>query len=285
MTSTTSEIQTFNFRSSSIRCQVLDGSPYFCLADAGAVLAMSNPRVFLDSKWCDEEGVRQDYTLTAGGRQLTTFISEANLFAMILRSDKPEALLFHRWVTSEVLPSIRRTGTYSVAPSVEPSLAASIQSLVDTLKAQDQRYQDQFDALRREIDNIRFTTPASTRVVELPILPHYQYRSFKTAIQEPLIQGECVLLLAAIYEEFGDSPIFTREFIRVARDLGVFREILARSETDRGVSTGFGMALNCLLGYSLEGYVLTSTSRGVPPGTKSRCSRYRVLHTREIEAT
>jgi prophage antirepressor-like protein len=53
------------------------------------------------------------YTLTNGGTQKLTFISEENLYRIVFRSTKPEALNFQNWVFSEVLPSIRKTGSYS----------------------------------------------------------------------------------------------------------------------------------------------------------------------------
>ena len=58
---------------------------------------------------------------TPGGPQDMTIINESGLYAVILRSDKPEAKPFRKWVTAEVLPTIRRTGTYSVTtPPVSP---------------------------------------------------------------------------------------------------------------------------------------------------------------------
>lgn len=53
------------------------------------------------------------YTLTNGGTQKLTFISEENLYRIVFRSTKPEALNFQNWVFAEVLPSIRKTGSYS----------------------------------------------------------------------------------------------------------------------------------------------------------------------------
>lgn len=62
----------------------------------------------------DEKGVGRIYT--PGGTQEMTIINEPGLYAVILRSDKPEAKDFRRWVTHEVLPSIRRSGVYGVPP-------------------------------------------------------------------------------------------------------------------------------------------------------------------------
>ena len=89
------------------------GQPWFCLSDVGEVLGMKNLRIFLKSKSCTEDGVRQNYITDSLGRdQEATFINEPNLYALVFRSDKEEAQAFSRWVFQDVLPSIRRTGSY-----------------------------------------------------------------------------------------------------------------------------------------------------------------------------
>ena len=85
-----------------------NGEPAFCLSDVCQVLALSNPAKV---KTRLGKGVTSSYTLqTPGGPQLVTFINEDGLYDVILDSRKPEAKLFRKWVTSDVLPSIRKTG-------------------------------------------------------------------------------------------------------------------------------------------------------------------------------
>ena len=102
----------FDFKSSSIRVAYDEnGQPLFCLPDVGQALDIKNAtasRFKLNPK-----GVHEMYTLTNGGTQKLTFISEENLYRIVFRSTKPEALNFQNWVFAEVLPSIRKTGSYS----------------------------------------------------------------------------------------------------------------------------------------------------------------------------
>ena len=66
-----------------------------------------------------DEGVRQTYPLpTPGGVQHTTIVSEPGMYEVVIRSDKPEAAAFRRWVTTEVLPQIRKTGGYAATPQL-----------------------------------------------------------------------------------------------------------------------------------------------------------------------
>lgn len=92
-----------------IRTITKDDEPMFCLADVCKALEMSNPTM-VAQRLDDDERTKLDL-----GRQgETNFITESGLYAVILRSDKPNAKKFRKWVTSEVLPSIRKTGSYSM---------------------------------------------------------------------------------------------------------------------------------------------------------------------------
>lgn len=95
----------------SVRTMVIDGEPWFVARDVCAALDIAN--VGNASARLDQDGVRQTDIIDSLGRsQSTTIISESGLYELILRSDKPGAKTFRRWVTSEVLPAIRRTGQY-----------------------------------------------------------------------------------------------------------------------------------------------------------------------------
>ena len=91
-----------------IRTVVVNEEPMFCLTDICKALEMSNPTM-VAQRLDDDERTKLDL-----GRQgETNFITESGLYAVILRSDKPNAKKFRKWVTSEVLPSIRKTGSYN----------------------------------------------------------------------------------------------------------------------------------------------------------------------------
>ena len=102
------EITTLNYEGSNVRMIEKDGEPWWVLTDVCKVLQLSNPSI-VAQRLDDDERSKSNL-----GRQgEATIISESGLYAVILRSDKPQAKPFRKWVTSEVLPSIRRTGSYT----------------------------------------------------------------------------------------------------------------------------------------------------------------------------
>ena len=105
------KIMIFNYEGNNVRMIEKNGQPWWVLKDVCAVLELSSPHKVLERLDDDEKG--RSLIPTLGGEQETTIINESGLYAVILRSDKPKAKLFRKWVTSEVLPSIRRTGSYT----------------------------------------------------------------------------------------------------------------------------------------------------------------------------
>lgn len=104
------EMQTFVYSGAEVRTVRKDGAPWFVLKDVCGVLGVGNVSDVYARLDTDEKGVGQIDTL--GGRQSMNIISESGLYNVILRSDKPEAKPFRKWVTAEVLPAIRRSGGY-----------------------------------------------------------------------------------------------------------------------------------------------------------------------------
>lgn len=102
----------FNFHSHPVRVIMRENQPWFVAKDVCNALGYSNSRdavaTHLDD---DEKGVATSDTLR--GEQQLSIISESGLYALVLRSRKPEARKFAKWVTSEVLPSIRQNGYYT----------------------------------------------------------------------------------------------------------------------------------------------------------------------------
>ena len=92
------------YKNSPVRIVEKGGEPWFVAKDVCDILALGNPRSSIALLDEDERGV--DIIYTPGGNQEMTIVSEAGLYSLILRSRKPEAKAFKRWVTHEVLPSI-----------------------------------------------------------------------------------------------------------------------------------------------------------------------------------
>lgn len=103
------ELQVFNSSEfGEIRTITKDNEPMFCLMDICKALDMKNPTM-VASRLEDDEVTKFDLGSKRGE---TNFVTESGLYAVILRSDKPNAKKFRKWVTSEVLPSIRKNGGY-----------------------------------------------------------------------------------------------------------------------------------------------------------------------------
>lgn len=126
-----------------VRVAELNGEPMFCLSDICNALGISNARNVKNR--IDEEDVHQIDTPTKGGNQLVTYVSEPGLYNVILRSDSEKAKPFRKWVTGEVLPSIRRHGGYMVIKdneSEEDLMARALVVAQATLKRKEQRIKE-----------------------------------------------------------------------------------------------------------------------------------------------
>jgi len=106
-------LDVFTYADQRVRTILIDGEPWFVLADVCSAIGVNNSRMVASRLADDEKGV--SLIDTPGGRQNLTVVNESGMYVVILRSDSPEAEPFRRWVTHEVLPAIRRTGQYGSA--------------------------------------------------------------------------------------------------------------------------------------------------------------------------
>ena len=106
-----------------IRATTERNETWFVAQDICDILNLKNPRKAIQSLDMDE---KHDVTIsyTPGGNQRVKAVNESGLYHLIFISLKPEAKAFRKWVTNEVLPSIRRTGGYTVRPAQRPTLPA-----------------------------------------------------------------------------------------------------------------------------------------------------------------
>lgn len=113
-------LQIFTYNGNEVRIVQKDGEPWWVLKDICEVLGISKYRDTAARLEDDErEPIRVD---TLGGAQEMLCVNESGLYNVILRSDKPEAKPFRKWVTSEVLPSIRRHGAYMTPETLEAAI-------------------------------------------------------------------------------------------------------------------------------------------------------------------
>lgn len=109
------EVMTFQFSESkqSVRNVIIQSKPWFVAKDVCDVLGISNNKDAIKS--LDEDEVGKSYlTDNLGRKQATNVISESGLYALILRSNKPYAKTFRKWITSEVIPALMKRGFYGV---------------------------------------------------------------------------------------------------------------------------------------------------------------------------
>lgn len=116
------DLQLFEYQGNQIRTiEREDGTTWWVLKDVCFVLDLTHPEM-VAKRLDDDEATQIGVIDSLGRKQQTTVINEAGLYSVILRSDKPQAKGFKRWVTHEVLPSIRKHGSY-IAPNREKQLA------------------------------------------------------------------------------------------------------------------------------------------------------------------
>lgn len=110
-----SEVQLFNFENHEVRSLLVDDEPWFVGKDVAEILSYSNTRKALTDH-VDDEDKMDGVTIrdSIGRNQKPVLINESGLYSLVLSSKLPSAKKFKRWVTSEVLPALRKTGQYQV---------------------------------------------------------------------------------------------------------------------------------------------------------------------------
>ena len=117
------ELQLFNFEGNEVRTLKIDEEPLFVGKDVAEILGYSNPRKALKDH-VDEEDKKDGVTIrdSIGRDQQPTLITESGLYSLIFSSKMPKAKKFKHWVTSEVLPAIRKNGAYQLPQTPEEQL-------------------------------------------------------------------------------------------------------------------------------------------------------------------
>ncbi|MHC8396154.1 BRO-N domain-containing protein [Pseudomonas sp. LB3P93] len=148
----------FNFKGSDIRI-ITDGQgePWFIAKDVADLLEYANPHEAVRTH-C--KGVREILIPSAGGDQMTKVMPERDVYRLVMRSKMPAAEAFEEWVVADVLPTIRKTGSYQRPMSPAEQLLANAQVLVDM-----ERRQDQTDRVVAGIEN-RVTNVEQVRYLD-----------------------------------------------------------------------------------------------------------------------
>ena len=144
------ELKNFNFSGQDVRIITINDEPWFVGKDVADILGYSNSRKALSDHVDDEDkGVTKSDTL--GGNQNITIINESGLYSLILKSKKPEAKQFKRWVTSEVLPTIRKHGAYMTQPQVPTTQ----RELIMLALAGNEETNQRIDAIEEQVTDLK----------------------------------------------------------------------------------------------------------------------------------
>ena len=186
------KIQRFDFRGASLRTLTDEaGEPWFVLKDCMSILDLGNPTETV-KMFDDDEFSTTEVIDSIGRRQQAYIISEPGLYRLVMRSRKPEAKEFQRWVTHEVLPQIRKTGGYIPTADVDDDmtiLAKAVMIGQRTMEAQKQKIAEQ-----------------QTRIVELE--PKARFADAVAASDGTCLVGELAKMLRQNGMDIGQNRLF-----------------------------------------------------------------------------
>lgn len=186
------EIQRFDFRGASLRTLTdEEGEPWFVLKDCMSILDLGNPTETV-KMFDDDEFSTTEVIDSIGRRQQAYIISEPGLYRLVMRSRKPEAKEFQRWVTHEVLPQIRKTGGYIPTSETDDDmtiLAKAVMIGQRTMEAQKQQIASQ-----------------QSRIVELE--PKARFADAVAASDGTCLVGELAKMLRQNGMDIGQNRLF-----------------------------------------------------------------------------
>lgn len=144
----------FNYQGSQVRTVIQNDQPWFVAKDVCDILGLTNPS---ESTKALDDDEKSTLRISEGGPE-ANIINEAGLYSLVIRSNKPEAKQFKRWITHEVLPSIRKTGVY-VAPqlsqlSPELQMAAQILQAMSKVELEQKQITARQDTIEARLDNL-----------------------------------------------------------------------------------------------------------------------------------
>lgn len=137
------EVQLFNFENHEVRSLLINSEPWFVGKDVAEVLGYKKTRNAIAEHVDKDDALKQGITDSLGRTQETTIINESGLYSLILSSKLESAKKFKRWVTSEVLPALRKTGQYQVKElSGQELMAKALIEAQSVLAAKDKQIEE-----------------------------------------------------------------------------------------------------------------------------------------------
>ena len=163
------ELQIFNSEEfGDIRTVTINNEPMFCLSDVCKALGLTQPSKVKDR--LNGKGVSSIPTLTAGGEQKLLYINESNLYKTIFQSRKESAERFTDWVTSEVLPAIRKTGSYQMPMTTDQKIQLLAQGNVE-LTEKIEKVNDDLQEFKKDMPLLALECQKITRAKNQKAVP------------------------------------------------------------------------------------------------------------------
>jgi prophage antirepressor-like protein len=199
------------FQDKPVRMLVQRGDPWWVLKDVCDVLGLTTPARVAERLEEDEVSLAH-FVDSIGRSQETSIINESGLYSVIIRSDKPEAKAFRKWITSEVLPSIRKTGQYSVSTEARKESSAARSALCRQWQEHGaDKFYHYINLTKSEYDAVfgdRAKKKADMNKEELGVLMVFEAVEYLKLVKNPQVSG---------YRQLDDSlrttakqlPLFT----------------------------------------------------------------------------
>lgn len=184
-------LQVFSYEGQDVRTVQIDGAPWWVLRDVCVVLGLSNPSSVADRL---DEDERAKFDLGRQGE--TNIINESGLYNVIIRSDKPEAKKFKRWITHEVLPSIRKVGLYATSEAAQ-KLLEDPDFLIQALQ---------------EIKAIRAKNSALTETVNIQKQQILELKP-KASYYDVILNCKDLVSITTIAKDYGKSAQWLNEYL------------------------------------------------------------------------
>lgn len=196
------ELQIFsNPEFGSIRCVEKDGEEWFVGKDVATILGYSKPLDALSRHVDEDDSVIYGVTDSIGRVQQTKLINESGLYSLIILSELPSARKFKKWITSEVIPSIRKTGGYGIPQMSQSELILKIAQNNVELERRIAAAESKTEAVSEKLDNALdvFTLPAAenwkdemNRIINRMIEEHnLNYGLFRRKLYDELENTAC----------------------------------------------------------------------------------------------
>lgn len=222
------EVKIFeNKKFGKIRTTVIDGEPWFVAADVCKALEISNSRDAVQRLDEDEKGVVSTDTL--GGQQNLTAINEPGLYVLVLGSRKPEAKEFKRWITHDVIPTIRKTGGY--VNNDELFIETYFSQVEESTKAM----------LRATLATVREVNEKNRQLEQTVGVQNQQIAELqpKATYYDVVLQCEDLISITAIAKDYGKSARWMNSYLH---DKGVqYRQgdiwLLYQTYAERGYTS------------------------------------------------